>query len=171
MNARLIKIWQDLLSSYYFIPALMALGAFVLAFITCHLDRNISTTTIKNLGLFYSNSPDSAHAILATIAGSMITVAGVTFSMTMVAVTSASAQFGPRLIGNFMRDKANQFTLGTYTATFVYCLLIMRIARVGNSETAQNGVTEIVPNISLLVALGMTLTSVGVLKYHSPCGS
>ncbi|MDB2438304.1 DUF2254 domain-containing protein [Hellea sp.] len=165
MNARLIKIWQDLLSSYYFIPALMALGAFVLAFITCHLDRNISTTTIKNLGLFYSNSPDSAHAILATIAGSMITVAGVTFSMTMVAVTSASAQFGPRLIGNFMRDKANQFTLGTYTATFVYCLLIMRIARVGNSETAQNGVTEIVPNISLLVALGMTLTSVGVLIY------
>ena len=165
MNARLIKLWQDLLSSYYFIPTLMAVGAVILAFFTSHLDKNISGSAIRELGWFYSNSADGARAILSTIAGSMITVAGVTFSMTMVAVTSASAQFGPRLIGNFMRDKANQFTLGTFTATFVYCLLIMRVARIGDGENVENGVSAIVPNISLLVALGMTLTSVGVLIY------
>jgi len=30
-----------------------------------------------------------------------------------------------------MRDRANQITLGTFTSTFVYCLLILRITRTG----------------------------------------
>ena len=165
MNARLIKLWQDLQSSYYFIPALMGLGAIILAFITSQIDRNLGADYENYLGWFYSNSAEGARAILSTIAGSMITVAGVTFSMTMVAVTSASAQFGPRLIGNFMRDKANQFTLGTFTSTFVYCLLIMRVTRTGDPANADDQVVAIIPNISLLVALGMTLISVGVLIY------
>lgn len=165
MNARLIKLWVDLQSSYYFIPALMAIGAIILAFITSNIDKNLDFEAIQKLGWFYSNSADGARAILSTIAGSMITVAGVTFSMTMVAVTSAAAQYGPRLIGNFMRDKANQFTLGTFTSTFVYCLLIMRVARIGDSAGVENGVTEIIPNVSLMVALAMTLVSVGVLIY------
>ncbi len=165
MNARLIKLWQDLQSSYYFIPALMGLGALILAVITSQIDRNLGTDHKQYLGWFSSNSPEGARAILSTIAGSMITVAGVTFSMTMVAVTSASAQFGPRLIGNFMRDKANQFTLGTFTSTFVYCLLIMRVTRTGDPSIVDNQVSAIIPNVSLLVALGMTLISVGVLIY------
>jgi len=165
VNANLIKLWQDLQSSYYFIPALMGLGAIILAVITSQIDRNLGTNHEKYLGWFSANSPEGARAILSTIAGSMITVAGVTFSMTMVAVTSASAQFGPRLIGNFMRDKANQFTLGTFTSTFVYCLLIMRVTRTGDPANVGNQVSAIIPNVSLLVVFGMTLISVGVLIY------
>lgn len=165
MNARVIKLWQDLQSSYYFIPALMGLSATILAFTTIKIDRNLGPDYENYLGWFHSNSADGARAILSTIAGSMITVAGVTFSMTMVAVTSASAQFGPRLIGNFMRDKANQFTLGTFTSTFVYCLLVMRVTRSGDSANVDDQVAAIIPNVSLLVALGMTLISVGVLIY------
>jgi len=103
MNARIIKLWQDLQSSYYFIPALMGLSAIVLAIITSQIDRHSDIEFSSSVGWFHPSNADGAHAILSTIAGSMITVAGVTFSMTMVAVTSTSAQFGPRLIENFMR--------------------------------------------------------------------
>lgn len=165
MNARLIKFWNDLQSSYYFIPGLMVLGAILLAVITTHIDRVWDYALAKNLGWFYSNKADGARAILTTIAGSMMTVAAVTFSITMVAVTSAAGQYGPRLIGNFMRDRANQVTLGTFTSTFVYCLLILRVARTGDSGGAEDAITEFVPNVSLLVAMVLTIFSVGVMIF------
>lgn len=167
MNARLIKLCQDLQSSYYFIPGLMAIAAVILAVIMSQIDKSLDYDTLKELGWFYSNKADGARAILTTIAGSMITVAGVTFSMTMVAVSSAAAQYGPRLIGNFMRDRANQFTLGAFTATFIYCLLILRVARSGDSDNrnAQDAIVEFVPNLSLLMAIVLALASVGVLIF------
>lgn len=165
MNARLIKLWNDLQSSYYFIPGLMAVGAVLLAMLTSHIDKTWDYKLAENLGWFYSNKADGARAILTTIAASMMTVASVTFSITMVAVTSAAGQYGPRLIGNFMRDRANQVTLGTFTSTFVYCLLILRVARTGDPSGAENAVTEFVPNLSLLVAMGLTMFCVGVMIF------
>ena len=165
MNARLIKLWNDLQSSYYFIPGLMALGAVLLAMLTSHIDKTWEYKLAENLGWFYSNKAEGARAILTTIAGSMMTVASVTFSITMVAVTSAAGQYGPRLIGNFMRDRANQITLGTFTSTFVYCLLILRITRTGDASGMDNAVSEFVPNLSLLVAMGLTIFSVGVMIF------
>ena len=165
MNARLIKFWNDLQSSYYFIPSLMALSAVLLAFFTSYIDKTFDFEIAQKLGWFYSNKADGARAILTTIAGSMMTVAAVTFSITMVAVTSAAGQYGPRLIGNFMRDRANQITLGTFTSTFVYCLLILRVARTGDASGVENAVTEFVPNVSLLVAMVLTMLSVGVMIF------
>ena len=164
MNARFIKIWQDLQSSYYFIPSLMGLGSIFLAYLTIHLDK-VYELEVSEFGFFLSNKADGARTILATIAGSMIGVAATTFSITMVAVTSASGQYGPRLIGNFMRDRGNQITLGTFTSTFIYCLLILRVARTGDADGVENAVTEFVPNISLLTAMGLTIMSVGVLIF------
>lgn len=164
MNARLIKVWQDLQGSYYFIPALMGLGAILLAYLTVWLDE-IYGLKVSEYGFFLSNKADGARTILATIAGAMIGVAATTFSITMVAVTSAAGQYGPRLIGNFMRDRGNQITLGTFTSTFIYCLLILRVARTGDRGSGEDLVTEFVPNISLLTAMGLTLVSVGVLIF------
>lgn len=163
MNARLIKAWEDLKSSYYFIPGLMALGACLLAYVTSTLDQGVDVTIAQELGLFQTISADSARVILSTIAGSMMSVAAVTFSITMVAVTSAAGQYGPRLIGNFMRDRGNQITLGTFTSTFIYCLLILRLARSAGGDGS--GIVDFVPNISLLTAMALTLFSVGNMIY------
>jgi len=164
MNARFTKYSQDLQSSYYFIPGLMGLGSIFLAYLTIHLDK-VYGLEVSEFGFFLSNKADGARTILATIAGSMMGVAATTFSITMVAVTSASGQYGPRLIGNFMRDRGNQITLGTFTSTFIYCLMILRVARTGDVDGVENAVTEFVPNISLLTAMGLTIMSVGVLIF------
>ena len=47
----------------------------------------------------------------------VIGLAGVVFSITIVALSLASNQFGPRLLRNFMRDTGNQIVLGTFVAT------------------------------------------------------
>jgi uncharacterized membrane protein len=76
----------------------------------------------------------------------------------MVALTMASAQFGPRLLRNFMRDTGNQVVLGTFVATFLYCVLVLRTIRSGDDAV-------FVPYIAVTVAIGLALASLGVLIY------
>jgi hypothetical protein len=59
-------------------------------------------------------------------------VTSVVFSITIVALTLAAGQFGSRVLRNFMRDRGNQITLGTFIATFVYAMLVLRTVRGGD---------------------------------------
>lgn len=151
------KLLHDLKASYWFIPAAMTLAALGAAVVTETLDRQGLTSAIPEL--FYSTHGDAARSVLAVIAQAAIGAAGVMFSMTIVAVTFASANFGPRLIGNFMQDRGVQVSLGTLLATFVFALLILRGVR-----SAEDGFAY-VPALSMTVALGLALLSVMVLIY------
>jgi uncharacterized membrane protein len=88
----------------------------------------------------------------------MITVAGLTFSITMLTLQLASSQFGPRLLRNFMRDRGNQVVLGTYLATFIYCLLVLRTVH-GTEES------HFVPHIAVAGGVLLALASIAVLIY------
>lgn len=157
-NIKLGKLWDSLHSSYWFVPTLMAGMAIALAFTMLSLDRAGKSGPIEKLAWIYTGGPDGARTMLSTIAGSMITVAGTAFSITIVALTLASSQFGPRLMRNFMQDTGNQVVLGTFIATFIYCLLVLRTVRGDNYNV-------FVPQISVTVGLLLAITSIGVLIY------
>jgi uncharacterized membrane protein len=108
--------------------------------------------------LFGVRSPEGARAVLTTIAGSMITIASLTFSITIVALTLASSQFGSRLLYNFMRDRANQVVLGIFSGSFIYCLLVLRAIRTSSGA-------DFIPHASLLGAVGAALASIAVLIF------
>ena len=101
---------------------------------------------------------DAARTILTAIAAAIITVVGVVFSVTILALTLASTQFGPRMLRNFIRDRGTQATLGIFVATFVFSVLAL-----GSVTSAADG--NFVPHISVTVALGLTLLDLGVLIY------
>lgn len=157
-NIKLGKLWDSLHSSYWFVPTLMAASAIALAFMVLSLDRAGKSGPIEKLAWIYTGGPDGARTLLSTIAGSMITVAGTAFSITIVALTLASSQFGPRLLRNFMQDTGNQVVLGTFIATFIYCLLVLRTVR-GDDYNV------FVPQISVTVGIVLAMTSIGVLIY------
>ncbi|HUE89746.1 MAG TPA: DUF2254 family protein, partial [Vicinamibacterales bacterium] len=100
-----------------------------LSFGMVQLDEAITAERVEQWSWGYTAGPEGARAVLSTIAGSMITVAGVSFSITIVALTLASQQFGPRLLRNFLRDVGNQIVLGTFVSIFIYCLLVLRTVR------------------------------------------
>jgi uncharacterized membrane protein len=157
-NIKLGKLWDSLHSSYWFVPTLMAASAIALAFTMLTLDRAGKSGPIEKLAWIYTGGPDGARTLLSTIAGSMITVAGTAFSITIVALTLASSQFGPRLLRNFMQDTGNQVVLGTFIATFIYCLLVLRTVR-GDDYNV------FVPQISVTVGIVLAIASIGVLIY------
>jgi uncharacterized membrane protein len=168
VKAALFKHWEDLRSSYWFVPSLMALGAIALSVTAVAVDRQFSIDESGRLAWLYINRPDGARAVLATIAGSAITVGGVVFSITIAAVAYTTSQFGPRLLTNFMRDRGNQVTLGTFIATFLYCLLILRFVRGAGEVVGDESVLaeSFVPHVAVLIALVMALASVVVLIYY-----
>lgn len=157
MTTRIINLWNKIRSSLWFIPTLMTASVMVLAFLTFFVDQ------YSALGQWFSDQrfaigPQGARTLLATVAGSVIGVAGVSFSITIVALTLASSQFGPRLLNNFMKDLTNQMILGTFIATFIYCLLVLGSIRENKGEV-------FVPQISILVGILLTLMSLGVFIY------
>jgi len=163
MKTLLLKYWDRLRSSFWFVPAVMAVMAAALAPIAVGLDKAVLDKAIdegwmQRLGWIYSGGAEGAGLLLGTVAGSMIAIAGTVFSMTLVALSLASSQLGPRLLRNFMRDTANQVVLGTFVATFVYCVLVLRtIRRVDEGA--------FVPHLSVSIGVLLAMVSIGVLIY------
>ena len=157
-NAKFSKLWDSLHSSYWFIPMLMALGAIALAFAMISLDRAGKTGPIEQLGWVYAGGPDGARAVLSAVAGSMATVTATAFSITIVALQLAASNFGPRLLRNFMQDTGNQLVLGTFIATFIYCLLVLR-------SIHGEDYNLFVPQLSVTVGIALAIISIGVLIY------
>ncbi len=166
MYAWLLKWLQDVRASYWFVPACLTLGAIALAALMHWVDTTLNLETVIDTEWFGAPQPDGVQSVLNVIAGSVLGVAGVTFSITMVAVSFASANFGPRLIENFMRDRGNQFTLGIFIGTFVYSLLVLRTVHGGVESGADQQIDAFIPYFSILTALLLTLISVAALIYY-----
>ena len=127
MRTRFAHRWATLRTTFWFVPGLMVVGSVLLAAFALWLDATLAGSSLPPW--VYTGGADGARALLSTIAGSMVTVAGVGFSITIVALVLASTQFGPRLLGLFMRDITSQATLGTFLGTFTYCVLVLRTIR------------------------------------------
>lgn len=158
MQTLLLKYWYRLRSSFWFVPATMACLAVAMAFCAVELDKAVTDDWLEFLGWSYSGGAEGASLLLGTVAGSMIAIAGTVFSMTLVALSLASSQLGPRLLRNFMRDTANQVVLGTFVATFLYCLLVLRTIRRADE-------VAFVPHLSVSIGVLLAIVSVGVLIY------
>ncbi len=163
MRARLLRLSNDLRESYWFVPTVMAVGALLLALAMVYIDSHFGTHWMDGLPWLYAARPDGARSLLSSIGGSMIGVAGTTFSVTIAAVVYASGQYGPRLLSNFMSDRGNQVTLGTFIATFVYSLIVLRTIRSAGESGA--GEPAFVPQLALLVAFILVLCSIAVLIF------
>ncbi len=153
---RFRSIWNNLTTSFWFIPILSIMLAFVGAYVSIYIDSSVDIDPPGFFQHILSSNIDSARSVLSTISGAMIGVAGTVFSITLVALTLASSQFGSRLLRNFMHDRTNQVVLGSYIATFVYCLIIL------NAIDEGVGV-DFVPEISVLISIVAAVANIVLL--------
>ncbi|MBE9106625.1 DUF2254 domain-containing protein, partial [Nostoc cf. edaphicum LEGE 07299] len=158
INVKISKLWDQLHSSYWFIPAVMAVVATALAFTMLNLDRTGKVDI--DYWWVYTGGADGARSLLGSVAGSMISVAATAFSITIVALQLAASNFGPRLLRNFMQDTGNQIVLGTFIGTFIYCLFVLRTIH-GEGD----GYEQYVPQLSVTVGTLLAIISIGVLIY------
>ncbi|KOH44496.1 DUF2254 domain-containing protein [Sunxiuqinia dokdonensis] len=148
--------WNELKASFWFIPVLIITLSVPMAIGFVYLDGLTSISQDGLQRLFFVSSADSARSILSTISGAMIGVAGTVFSVTLVALTLASSQLGPRLIKNFMYIRLNQVVLGAYVSTYLYCLVVL------NAIKESEGFTFI-PSISIFLAIIIAVVNIILL--------
>ena len=158
MRGQFFKYWDRVRSGFWFLPAVMASVAVALALVSVTVSETVTDWFTLHFGWTFTGGAEGASAVLGIIAGSMITIAGVVFSMTLVALSLASSQLGPRLLRSFMRDSATQVVLGTFIATFLYCLLVLRTIRRAEE-------VAFVPHLSVTLGVLFAVASVGVLIY------
>ena len=122
-----IPAWrrETLRTNLWLVPSLEVLLAVLVFGGTYALDHAAHSGDFALPSWVIQPGADGARQILTTMAAAVITVVGVVFSITIVALTLASTQFGPRMLRNFIRDRGTQHTLGAFVATFVYSVLTL----------------------------------------------
>lgn len=167
MLNRLRAFTDSIRSSLWFWPLLMTTLGIVLAQAMILLDQSawierqhLLSKTSDALGVawLFGLGAEGARSLLATIAGSMISIAATVFSITIVALSLAAGQLGPRLLRTFMRYRGTQLSLGMFVATFAFCIVVLGVVHGGDTAA-------FVPSASVTAALVLALCSLAVLIY------
>ena len=148
LRERVSSVWDALRASFGFLPAVAMLAALVAGFALPSLDAALNV----DLLVFDFTTESAARSVLQTIATASVSVAGLSFSVTIVAFTLASSQLSPRVLRTFRADRTTQATLALLLSTFVYCLAVL--VRLGSVADGQP-----VPNISMTLAIVLALVS------------
>lgn len=118
---------ERLRESLWLIPGVMVGAAVGLA-------ATVATSTapapdIPLQKLLLPASKQAAVPLLQVLAGSVITVTSVVFSLTVVALQITAGNYSPRALRTFLRDLGTQVVLGTFLATFAYTFLVLQNVR------------------------------------------
>lgn len=154
------QLADRLRQSLWFIPGVGLIVSGIAAAVMLLLSQWI-TATNGHPPIIFGGGPEGARGILQAIAGSVVTVAGVVFSITVVALQLTSTQYSPRVLRNFMRDRPTQLTLAVFMGTIFYALLVLRTVRSAGSD----GEEAFVPGLAVTGAVVLVSVSLLMLIY------
>lgn len=154
---RMDILWSDLRSSFWFVPSLIFLFSIALALALIEMDSGDARPWIERWPRVFGSGAAGARGMLSTIAGSMMTVVGITFSMTLVTLALASSQYTSRILRNFMADRITQLVLGTFGGIFIYCLIVLRTIRGGDEDY--------VPSLAVFVGVVLAIGGTAILTF------
>jgi len=152
------QLWSNLRSSFWFMPSMIVVFSIALAMALIEADSAGSNRWLAQWPRLFGAGVEGARGMMSTIAGSMMTVVGVTFSMILVVLALASSQYTSRILRNFMRSRVTQVVLGIFAGIFTYCLIVLRSIRGGDEGT-------FVPSLAVFFGFVLALGGVGTLMF------
>ena len=147
---------EALRTNLWLVPTALIAAAVALFAGTYALDRAAYNGSLHLPSFMVSGSADAARQILTAVAAAVVTVVTLVFSITILTLTLASTQFGPRMLRNFIRDWVTQLTLGCFVATFVYAILAL-------VSIAPGDYGDFVPHLTITVTMALVVLDVCAL--------
>lgn len=152
-------IYNKTITSISFVPALIALGFLLLAFLMILFDFSEAGKAIKsNPNWIKLRDPNTARSIISAIVGGMLTLTVFSFSMVMILLNQAASQMSNRVLDKLIGNRFQQFVLGFYIGTIVYALFLLTSIR--DSESGIN-----VPAISIYLLIIFTVGNIFLFIY------
>ncbi len=142
-------------ASLWFVPVVCVLAGAAVSFTTIWIDTAFDYELVPE---WLTGGPDAALAILSTVAASMVSLAALVLTITMVVVQLAMGQFSPRIVQTILRDKPSQIAIGLFIATFVHSMLALR------EVVFEDGGS--VPGLAIVVAYLLVMISIVVLVLY-----
>lgn len=149
------RLLESIRTSLWFVPVACVLAGGALSYATIAIDRAADYELIPET---LTGGPDAAIEILATVASSMVGLATLVLTITMVVVQLAMGQFSPRIVQRVLQDKPSQVAIGLFVATFAHAMLAMR-------EVDFDGEGR-VPGLAIVVAYALIVASIVVLVLY-----
>lgn len=148
------KLWLTVRNSLWLVPVLFVLGGVALALVTITIDRRFDYSLIPTSVV---GGPEAAIATLSVVAASMVSMAALVLTITMVVVQLAMGQFSPRIVQRLLRDKPSQSAIGLFVATFAFAIVALH-------EVTSNGDgTGHVPGTAVLTSFVLVIISIAIL--------
>lgn len=154
----LSSVVSSLRASLWFVPTLVVTLSIIVAVTLVETDALVGLKLAKQWPRLFGASAAGSRAMLSAVATSMMTVAGVVFSITIVALSLTSTQYSPRVLRNFMRDRPTQVVLGVFVGIFAYCMVVLRTIR--GSDYG-----DFVPSLAVLGGLAYAFFGIAMLIF------
>lgn len=151
------RLAEFLKSSPWLLPVAVVASCTCIALALLEIDRG-SRGPGNQRSLVFGAGADGARETLSTIASSVITVAGVAFSVTVLVLSLASSQYSPRVLRNFISDWRSQSVLGGFLGIFAYCIVVLRTIRGEGQE-------QFVPRLSVFGSIVLAFFAIGLLIF------
>lgn len=139
----------------WLIPLACVAAGVVLSVATIAIDKAFDYELVPQ---WVSGGPDAAMEILGTVAASMVSLAALVLTITMVVVQLAMGQFSPRIVQRILEDKPSQLAIGIFVGTFAHAVLALR-----EVQTDGDGA---VPGLAVVVAFVLVIVSIMVLVWY-----
>ncbi len=151
----IMKPFTRMARGLWFVPLACVLAGVALSLGTIAIDRAFDYELVPQ---WLSGGPDAAMEILGTVAASMVSLAALVLTITMVVVQLAMGQFSPRIVQRILEDKPSQLAIGIFVGTFAHAMLALR-----EVQTEGQGV---VPGVAVVVAFVLVIVSIMVLVWY-----
>lgn len=153
----MIKLfWEKLLTTIWFVPALISTGLLIFAIGLFIIDQqfdahNWSWTSTLQIGTV------GIRQVLSVTTSAIISLTGVVFSISVVALTLAANQFGSKILYNFLRDEKNKVVLGLLIGSFLYGLALLSVIDTHTDSSQQIPIISVIGSllITILAVIGM----------------
>jgi uncharacterized membrane protein len=157
---RIRALWWMISGSLWLVPSIVVVAAMGLAALLISWEGALRIDLAQDWPRLFGAGADGARSMLSAIAGSMITVAGVVFSVTLVALTLTATQYSPRVIRTFMHDRPTQIVLGVFVGVFAYCLVVLRSIR------GEDVGGPFVPSIAVFGGMVLAFVAIAFLVFY-----
>ncbi len=156
--------WDRLRVSLWFLPAIMAILAILLAWTMFWLDTSIPNEALNDSRFVLSGTTADVRAAMLAMATTVLTTAGVVFTLLTLPLSTVVAQYGSRLLRVFLADRTTQIVLAMFAGTFVYCIAAALSIPPASVEFAP---PQLTPTVGLYLMIATFATLILLVQHVS----
>jgi uncharacterized membrane protein len=143
-------LFERLRHNFWVLPAVGIAAAAVLGLVLPRWDQHLHLAD----AITFNGEADTARGLLQAIVGVAVSVAGISFSVIVVALVLASQQLSPRVLRSFQRDLVNQAVLAVFLGTAIYSTVVL--------SAIDEDASDPVPEFAITVAMILAAVSLGL---------